>query len=393
MKRVGNLYGKIISLENLRLADEKARRGKTSTYGVQMHERNREANLLALHEALLTKTYHTSQYQIFKVYEPKERIIYRLPYYPDRIVHHAIMNVLEPIWVSVFTHNTYSCIKDRGIEGCARAVRKIIARYEGRPLYCLKIDIKKFYPSIDHEVLKRIVRLKIKDKDLLWLLDEIIDSAPGLPIGNYLSQYLANLCLAYFMHWVNERLHIEIGKPEPFDATEYADDIPLFADNKEDLHKAFKAIKRYMEEELHLTIKGNWQIFPIAENRYDKHGRALDYVGYKFYRNQTLMRKSIKKNLCRTVSRLGGKEPSLSYKEFKMAIAPWIGWAKHSNSKHLLKTILNSRYYGILRHEALGIRGSRQRKLYLPLEHRTSGRSSICRRRRRERRTSQAMAM
>ena len=376
MKRVGNLYAKIISIENLRLADEKARRGKLNTYGVRVHDRNREANIMRLHEALLTKTYHTSDYEIFKVYEPKERIIYRLPYYPDRIVHHAIMNVLEPIFVSVFTHNTYSCIKERGIEGCARRVDNIIRKYDGRPLYCLKIDIRKFYPSIDHDVLKRIVRLKIKDKDLLWLLDEIIDSAPGLPIGNYLSQYLANLMLTYFMHWVNERLHVEIGKADPFDATEYADDIPFFADNKADLHNAFEAVRRYLSERLHLTVKANYQIFPIAENRYDRHGRALDYVGYKFYRNQKFLRKSIKKNLCRTVARLNRRQPEPPYKEFKMAVAPWIGWAKHSNSRNLLKTIIqNPKYYGILRHEALEIRGSRQRKLYLPLEHSRSSRS------------------
>ena len=200
MKRIGNLYQKIISVENLRLADEKARRGKTRTYGVRVHDKNREANILALHEALLTKTFKTSPYDVFTIYEPKERLIFRLPYYPDRIVHHAIMNVLEPIWVKTFTYNTYSCVKGRGIEGCARQVDKIIRDFKGKPLYCLKIDIKKYYPSISHRVTKRLVRRKIKDTDLLWLLDEIIDSAEGLPIGNYLSQYLANLYLCYFMH-------------------------------------------------------------------------------------------------------------------------------------------------------------------------------------------------
>lgn len=346
MKRIGNLYQSIISIENLTLADEKARRGKANAYGIKLHDRNREANIHALHIALLTKTYHTSPYDIFTIYEPKERQIFRLPYFPDRIVHHAIMNILEPIWMKVFTYNTYSCIKGRGIEGCARQVDRIIKKYEGRPLYCLKIDIKKFYPSIDHEVLKRIVRKKIKDKDLLWLLDEIIDSAEGLPIGNYLSQYLANLYLAYFMHFVNEQLHILVGRPEPFDATEYADDIPLFADNKEDLHKAFNFIKSYFERELNLTIKGNYQIFPIAVNRYDRNGRALDYVGYKFYRQQKLIRKSIKKNFCHAAARLNKITPPLPVKEYKQRIAPWLGWAKHSNSRNLLKTIINPCYYG-----------------------------------------------
>lgn len=338
MKRIDNIYAKIISIENLRLADEKARRGKSHTYGVRVHDKNREANLQSLHEALLTKTFKTSRYDVFTIYEPKERIIYRLPYFPDRIVHHAVMNVLEPVWVKTFTHNTYSCVKGRGIEGCARQVDKIIRKYNGKPLYCLKIDIKKYYPSIKHEVLKRIVRRKIKDNDLLWLLDEIIDSAEGLPIGNYLSQYLANLNLAYFMHWVNEELKL--------DSTEYADDIVFFSTNKETLREAFLKIKGYIENELELTIKGNYQIFPIAENRFDKHGRALDYVGYKFYRKQKLIRKSIKQNFCRATARLNKRNPPLDAKTYKQKVAPWLGWAKHSNSRNLLRIIIKKEHYG-----------------------------------------------
>lgn len=346
MKRIGHLYEKVISLENLRLADTKARRGKLHTFGVRDHDKHREENLLALHEALLTKTFRTSAYEQFYIYEPKERLISRLPYYPDRIVHHAIMNVLEPIWVSVFTHNTYSCIKDRGIEGCARYVDRLIRKYDGRPLYCLKIDIRKYYPSIDHEVMKRIVRKKIKDADLLWLIDGIIDSADGLPIGNYLSQYLANLYLAYLMHYVNETLRV--------DAAEYADDIVFLSDSKERLHEVLDFVRRYVSDELRLTLKGNYQIFPVAENRFDRHGRALDYVGYRFFRHQKLIRKSTKKNLCRAVARMNRKDPPLSFMAYKQAIAPWLGWAQHSNSRHLLQTIIPKQYHnGILRQQAL----------------------------------------
>ena len=337
MKRIGNLYEQIISVENLRLADEKARRGKTRSYGVQVHDRNREANIQALHEALLTKTFRTSPYDVFKIYEPKERIIYRLPYYPDRIVHHAVMNVLEPIWVKTFTHNTFSCIKGRGIEGCARHVDKMIRKYKGRPMYCLKIDIKKYYPSINHNVLKRVIRKKIKDKDLLWLLDEIIDSTDGMPIGNYLSQYFANLFLCYFMHKVNEVWKI--------DCEEYADDFSFYSESKERLHEFFHGfVKPYLENELKLTVKGNWQIFPIGANRYARHGRVLDFVGYQFFRKQKLIRKSIKKNFCKKAIRLN-KVHGITAKEYKQAIAPWLGWAKHSNSKHLLKTIIKKKYY------------------------------------------------
>ena len=209
MKRIGNLFDRVIDVENLHLADEKARKGKLKSYGVRVHDANREANLLALHETLKNGTFKTSKYHIFTIYEPKERFIYRLPYYPDRILHHAIMNVLEPIWVSVFNKNTYSCIKNRGIHKCAKDVKQALKQDPDGTRYCLKIDVRKFYPSIDHETLKMVVRRKIKDVRLLALLDEIIDSTDGVPIGNYLSQHFANLFLAYFDHWLKEEKRVK----------------------------------------------------------------------------------------------------------------------------------------------------------------------------------------
>lgn len=328
MKRYGYLYDKVVSMENLRLADCKAREGKAHTYGVRLFDKDKEGKLYQLHLALKNKTFHTSKYDVFVIHEPKERVIYRLPYYPDRIVHHAIMNVLEPIWRSVFTNNTYSCIKGRGIEGCAKRVGEIISRFPiDKPLYCLKIDIKKFYPSINHDVMKAIVRKKIKDPDLLWLLDEIICSADGLPIGNYISQYMANLYLAYLMHYVNEELKVL--------ATEYADDIVFFSDNKETLRDVLAKVRVKIEGELRLKIKDNWQIFPVALNRYDNGGRALDYVGYQFFKGQKLMRKRIKQNFCREYKKQVSK--GVAGKKLKMRLSAWIGWARHSNSRHLMR--------------------------------------------------------
>ena len=345
MKRIAGLYEQIISVENLRLADEKARRGKTHTYGVMVHDRHREEDIQALHEALRTKTFRTSEYDVFTVYEPKERLIYRLPYYPDRIVHHAVMNVLEPIWTRLFTHNTFSCIKKRGIEGCARHVDKIIRKYKGRPLYCLKIDLKKYYPSIDHGVMKRIVRRKIKDKDLLWLLDEIIDSAAGVPIGNYLSQYFANLYLAYFDHWIKEVKRVKYY-------FRYADDMVFLASSKEELHRLLADIREYMKD-LKLNLKGNEQVFPIGDNRSDRHGRGLDFIGFVFYHNQTLIRKSIKQNFCRAAAKWNRKA-NVKLEDYRQALCSWFGWAKYSNSRHLLKTILKAEFYDtcVLRHKA-----------------------------------------
>lgn len=331
MKRFNNLFEKIIDVDNFILADKHARKGKRNTYGVKLFDRNREVNLSRLHDLLESGNYRTSKYSVFKVYEPKEREIFRLPYYPDRIVHHAIMNILEPIWTKIFTYNTYSCIKGRGITGCKKQVEKIIDSYkDSDKLYCLKIDIKKYYPSVDHDVLKSIIRKKFKDKRLLNLLDEIIDSGAGLPVGNYLSQYLSNLYLCYFMHYVNEVLKVK--------ATEYADDICFFSDNKSELHEVFIKIKDYLENNLKLTLKSNYQIFPISYNRFDKSGRALDYLGFKFYRNQILLRRFIKHNLCKRFSKLKG---TFTVKELRVKLAPYLGWIKYSNSKKLFNKLLN----------------------------------------------------
>ena len=335
MKRIGNLYEKIISLENLRLADEKARKGKLKSYGVRVHDRNREANILALHETLKNKDFKNSEYSTFTIFEPKERLIFRLPYYPDRILHHAIMNILEPIWVGIFTTDTYSCIKGRGIHGVMRGVKRAMKDNENAR-YCLKLDIRKFYPSIDHDILKTIIRRKIKCKDTLQLLDTIIDSAEGVPIGNYLSQYLANLFLTYFDHWIKEVKRVKYY-------FRYADDMVFLSASKEELHSLLADIKEYLAT-LNLFLKGNEQVYPIAYNREDRHGRGLDFVGFVFYRNQTLIRKGIKKSYCRKVARLNRRN-DLDAKSYKQEICSWLGWAKYSNSRNLLKKTIKSKFY------------------------------------------------
>ena len=256
MKRLNNLFERIVSVENLTKADSIAQKGKSKQYGVVQHCKNAEQNIQSLHHNLVDKTYCTSPYSIFKVFEPKEREVYRLPYFPDRIVHHAIMNVLEPVFVSVFTADTYSCIKGKGIHAAARAVRKALVDEPGTT-YCLKLDIRKFYPSINHVVLKHLLRRKIKDNDLLWLLDEIIDSAPGVPIGNYLSQYFANFYLSYFDHWIKEDKQVKYY-------FRYADDLVILSPDKKYLRDLLVEIKNYLKVNLRLEVKGNYQVFPVA---------------------------------------------------------------------------------------------------------------------------------
>lgn len=140
------------------------------------------------------------------------------------------MNILEPIWLSIFTKDTYSCIKNRGIHKLVNNLKKALKSDPEGTKYCLKLDIKKFYPSINHDILKQIIRYKIKDEELLQLLDEIIDSAEGVPIGNYLSQFFANLYLAYFDHWIKEILKVIYY-------FRYCDDITILGSSKEELHE------------------------------------------------------------------------------------------------------------------------------------------------------------
>lgn len=307
----GNLYQQICTMENLVLADKKARRGKKEQYGVKVFDRNPEVNLMRLQEALVNKTYTTPPYKTFVIKDPKEREIFVLPY-PDRIVQHAIMNILEPIFVSTFTRDTYSCIKGRGIHACSFGIRKALKDTPNAQYY-LKIDVKKFYPSVDHEILKALLRRKIKDKDLLWLLDNIIDSAPGVPIGNYLSQYFGNFYLSYLDHFIKEQL-----KAKHY--FRYCDDMLFLAPDKPTLHQWLYEVRCYLHT-LKLEIKPNYRIAPVWT--------GIDMAGYKHYPDYTRLRKSIKQYMARAIYR--GKIKS---------IPPYMGWAKHCDSGNLLNKLL-----------------------------------------------------
>lgn len=315
MKRISNIYDKIVSLDNLRLADQKARKGKLDQYGVQQHIKNQENNLNELFTTLKECRYATSSYTLFTIFEPKERLIFRLPYFPDRITHHAVMNVLEPVFTACFTADTYSCIKGKGIHAAQRAVVKAL-KDRANTEYCLKLDIRKFYPSIDHDILKALLRRKIKDARLLKLLDEIIDSAEGLPIGNYLSQYFANFYLTYFDHWLKESKGVRYY-------FRYADDLIILSSSKNELHALLADIRQYLSTHLKLTVKDNYQVFPVE-------ARGIDFVGYRIYHTHVLLRKSIKKRFAKMLSK--NKNPQ--------SIASYNGWATHCNSVHLLKKLL-----------------------------------------------------
>lgn len=325
MKRYNNLFDKICSLDNLRLAEKKARKGKTNTYGVKLFNRDPEGNLQRLHDDLQSGNFKTSEYKIGIIHEPKERLIYKLPYYPDRIVHHAIMNILEPIWVGSMTADTYANIKGRGIHKCFSNLLKVLRNDPEGTRYCLKLDIRKYFPSIDHELLKKEIRRKIKDLRLLELLDEIIDSSDGLPIGNYLSQFLSNLFLTPLDHKLKEVYKVKYY-------FRYVDDMVFLSDSKEELHKILGILISELGN-IKLEVKDNWQIFPVCS-------RGIDFLGYRFFHSHILLRKRIKAKIFKRLGQY--RRGEIQESTYLRSISSWNGWLQWCDSWRLqnkIKTI------------------------------------------------------
>lgn len=322
MKRIGYLFEKVCDMDNLRMAEANAGTGKGSRQEVAKFRDNLEQNLADIRAQLVNRTYHTSQYTCFIKHEPKERVIYKLPY-RDRVVQWAIMQVLVDIWTPIFTRDTYACIKGRGVHSLLQRLRKELRNDPDGTKYCYKIDIRKFYPSITHSILKEVVRQRIKDPALLWLLDDIIDSADGVPIGNYISQYFANLYLAELDHIVKEQWGVKYYY-------RYADDIVVLSDSKEFLHGIHTKMVQYLAEHRRLELKPNYQIFPVE-------ARGIDFIGYVTRHTYCRARKRNKKALCKIVAKLRHK--GLTGEEIRLRVASRLGFIVHADSKHLINIL------------------------------------------------------
>lgn len=322
MKRHGYLFERICSLENLRLAADGAARHKTRRKEVQEFFSNLEENLATLRRELLERTYKVSEYEIFEKFERKRRIIYKLPF-RDRVVQWAIMLVLEPIWTPTFTADQYACIKGRGVHLMIRKMREDMRRDPEGTKYALKLDIRKFYPSILHIIAKAAVCRKIKDGGVIWLLFVIIDSAEGVPIGNFLSQYIANLVISELCHLLKEVLRLRY-------VYDYSDDLTVLGGDKAALHGVLVFINDYLETARHLSLKGNYQIFPVES-------RGVDMGGYVTFHTHCLARKRNKKGLCREVAKL--RKAGVPEPEIMLRTASRVGFMKHCDSKHLLKIL------------------------------------------------------
>lgn len=309
MKRTGNIYQQIYDYDNLLLADKSAQKGKRKKRAVIKHMERQEEDLLCLQQSLMNCSYKTSKYSYFKLNDGKERDISCLPYFPDHVFQHALIQVIKPILSSTFTRDTYSCIKGRGLHAAVRQIKTYLTDRNDTTYY-LKMDIRKFYPSINHDVLKSLLRKKIKDWRVLAALDELIDSAPGLPLGNYSSQPLGNFYLAYFDHFVKEQLRVR-------KYIRYCDDLLFFSKSKEELHEIRKKVSTYLGQKLGLEVNSNWRVAPVET--------GLDILGYVFRHNYVLLRKKIKDRYVRM----------MKYHRNQKSIGAYNGWLLHCDSKNL----------------------------------------------------------
>lgn len=327
MKRYGYLWKDIIDFDNLMLAHYNARRGKTWYTEVKMVDSDPCYYIDKIYNMLAGKTYSVSPYEVFVRNDTgKERIISKLPYYPDRIIQWALIQVIEPIFMRTFITDTYSAIPGRGIHfGLNRLHNAMKNREETK--YCLKLDVKKYYQSIPHDLLKNSLRKLFKDTDLLWFLDLTIDSTEGnvgIPIGNYTSQYFGNFYLSGLDHYVKE------NKDYAFYAR-YMDDIIVLHHNKKYLHYLRKEIEWYLADKLGLKMKENWQIFPTFV-------RGVDFLGYRSFGDYTLLRKA-------TANRFKSKMTAIINHEHigvekENCVASYGGWLKWCDSHRLQEKYL-----------------------------------------------------
>lgn len=320
MKRYGNLFDKITDPTNIYQAYRNARKGKTWQRQIRMIESDIDNHLAQIRDLLLNKTFRTAPYKTKIIYEPKQREIFILPFFPDRIVHHALMRVIEPIWDKFFIYDSYACRKNKGIHAGSKRTMEFVRRNK----YCLKCDISKFYPSINHDILFQIVQRKIKCKDTLWLLNDIIYSYPGetnVPIGNYTSQWLGNLYMNELDQYLKQERNIK-------DYIRYCDDFLLFSNDKAHLNKMAIDIKKIAFDKLRLTLS-KCDLFPLS------HG--VDFLGYRHFRKFILLRKSTTKRVKKRLNRIPYqlKRGHITVEQYRSSLASTKGWMKWANTHNL----------------------------------------------------------
>lgn len=284
MKRIGNIYKEVISIDNCKAAIINASKNKKRRKSVQKILDNLDyyANELMIRlEELSFCTGYTHR-KITDKPSGKERDLYIPAFFPDQCAHHAIIQVLKPYIIKSSYEWSCACIPGRGIKKACIGVEKATMRDKRHAKYCVKMDIEKFYSTVDHETLKQVVRHKIKDKEFINMLDIVIDSHnSGLPIGNYTSPWLAEMLLQPFDMYVKHELGVD-------HFVRYADDIVFIGNNKKKLRYAMNKSIEFLSK-YNLKVKSNYQLFRIKGQ--NCNGRAIDFVGKCFAKGSTRVRK------------------------------------------------------------------------------------------------------
>lgn len=322
MKRVGNLWNKFISKENFRLAWYKTALGRRDRKDVQEFEKNLEENLEKIRQEVIAGKFTTSKYSTKQIFENgKHRLIYILPL-KDRIVHHAINNIIEEIFVKGFIQHSYGCIKDRGPLAGSYRLRKLIMKND----YCLKTDIKKFYPTVDQQILYDEVCKKIKDVKLLKIIKDIIFSFPGgknCPIGNLTSQLFGNIYLNKLDKLLKHKIKVK-------DYCRYCDDCVILSNSKEQLFVIQKLIHEFIDVELKQSMS-------YSEVFHTKQG--IDFLGYRHFRGYTILRKRTAKKFKRAVLDIIKNRDKRPFLQQLCTLNSYRGYAKHCYTYNLIRSL------------------------------------------------------
>ncbi len=326
MNRINNVWEKLCDENLLLTAIFNAAKGKKKYRNVRRVLAEPEKYARMLRDMLSKGHFKPSPYRvdIMKTEYGKEREIFKLPFYPDRCVQHAISLVMRKRWDSSLTADTYACLKDRGINcGIARynmnhKVKRAIQSYRHRSVFVLKMDISKCYPSVDNEILAKRNRHFCKDEKMLALLDLINFNGKGLPIGNFLSQLWINLYLGPLDRFIKETL-----KAKHY--FRYMDDIVIMSEDKSQLHQWQWRIMNFLWYELRLESNRKRQIFPLGRNRAE---RGLDFGGYVYRHDSTLVRKRIKQAFARR-------------RHVLKSVPSYMGIVQHCDAKNLIEKIVN----------------------------------------------------
>lgn len=260
-----------------------SQKGKKDYAQVVEYNENSSELLPKLYEMCKNKEYRTKDYINFTISERgKVREISKLNYYPHRIYQRCIIDVTRPIMVGKLIPYTYAALKGRGMHQALYDLRGWLLKDPVNTQWCLKIDISKYFPHVDHTKLKSVLRELFGDTELLAAFDEIIDSHDvGIPIGNYTSQYFANVYLYKFDRWCHDNVVYY---------SRYMDDMVFLARDRYSLLQLYRDISWRLMRDYGLSVKDNWQIFNVDE-------RGVDYVGYRIFRNRVLLRNQLYRNM------------------------------------------------------------------------------------------------